>query len=153
RSAGLPDGPNPNDPGDTDSGPNNLQNYPVITSAVTGPSSTVVQGTLNSAANTTFRIELFSNTTADPSSYGEGQPSMGYSAVTTAVQGNATFATTVASVPAGQFISATATDPGNNTSEFSASLLISQSNTTAPAVGDAGFEQPATGSFVYDPAG
>ena len=98
---------------------------------MTGPNGTVVQGTLNSTASTTFRIEFFSNTAADPSGYGEGQDYLGYISATTDSQGNATFQTTLSSVPAGQFISATATDPGNNTSEFCKDLVVSSSTATA----------------------
>ncbi len=129
-SSGPPSGPLPNHSGSA-SGPNNLQNYPVLASAVTGPNGTVVQGTLNSTASTTFRIEFFSNTAADPSGYGEGQDYLGYISATTDSQGNATFQTTLSSVPAGQFISATATDPGNNTSEFCKDLVVSSSTATA----------------------
>ncbi len=130
RSIG-PDGPNPNDPGDTDTGPNNLQNYPVLTSAVTGPGGTAIQGTLNSTANTTFRIEFFSNTAMDPTGYGEGQKYLGFLSATTDSQGNTSFGTTLPGVPAGQFLSATATDPGNNTSEFSKDLVVSSPSATA----------------------
>ena len=63
------DGPTPNDPLDADTGPNNLQNYPVLT----GATQTTVAGTLNSTPNTTFTLEFFSNTECDPSGYGEGE--------------------------------------------------------------------------------
>ena len=49
-----------NDAGDGDTGVNNLQNFPVLT-----PASGGVQGTLNSAPNSTFRIEFFGNTACD----------------------------------------------------------------------------------------
>ena len=45
----LPTGVNPNDPQDPDVGGNRLQNYPVITSVITTGSSTIIEGTLNSA--------------------------------------------------------------------------------------------------------
>jgi hypothetical protein len=76
------DGVTPNDPGDADSGPNNLQNYPVLTSAT----ETAIAGTLNSTPNTTFTLEFFSNTECDPSGYGEGetfQPTTAPATVTT----------------------------------------------------------------------
>ena len=52
---------NPNDVGDGDAGPNNLQNYPVLTSVTNSGGMTHIAGTLNSLANTTFRIEFFSS--------------------------------------------------------------------------------------------
>lgn len=111
-------GVTPNDLGDGDTGANNQQNFPVLIGAASG--STIVTGTLNSTANTTFRIEFFSNTACDPSGYGEGRTFLGSTNVTTDGSGNtnlsAFFATTV---PVGQYVTATATDPNNNTSEFS----------------------------------
>ena len=92
------------------------QNYPVLTSA----SGTNVQGTLHTAPSTTYRIEFFSNAAADPSGFGQGQTFLGFANVTTDPSGNATInATLTTPVAAGQFVSATATDPNNNTSEFS----------------------------------
>src|SRR6185436_13848574 len=43
-----------NDPGDFDTGANQLQNFPVITNAIISPASTIIQGTLNSQPNTTY---------------------------------------------------------------------------------------------------
>src|SRR5206468_1666339 len=56
-----------NDPNDGDTGPNNLQNYPVLASAILNAGTTAVVGTLNSTANTQFRVEFFANTACDPS--------------------------------------------------------------------------------------
>jgi CSLREA domain-containing protein len=50
----LPDGANPNDAGDSDTGANNRQNFPILTAATSG--STALAGTLNSSPNTTFRL-------------------------------------------------------------------------------------------------
>src|SRR5262249_39644423 len=54
-------GVTPNDPGDLDHGGNNLQNYPVLDSAVAGSSSITIQGSLGSSASATFTLEFFSN--------------------------------------------------------------------------------------------
>jgi hypothetical protein len=57
------DGPTPNDPApDADAGPNNLQNFPVLTSATFAGGSLAVTGSLTSAPLTSYRIELFSPT-------------------------------------------------------------------------------------------
>jgi uncharacterized repeat protein (TIGR01451 family) len=111
--------------GVTPNTPNNALNFPVITGATAGASSTTIQGTLNSAPNTTYRIEFFSSAAANPTGYGEGQTYLGYMNVTTDSSGNSSFTATVAAPPAGQSIfSATSTDVDTtsgfiNTSEFS----------------------------------
>jgi Calx-beta domain/Domain of unknown function (DUF4214) len=109
-----------NDLGDGDSGANNLQNYPVLSSAsLISNGLTFVNGTLNSASNTKFTVEFFSNNAADASGFGEGQNYLGALNVTTDANGNGSFTGSFAGLSAGQCISTTATDPSNNTSEFS----------------------------------
>ena len=93
----------------------------MLTSAVAGTG--IISGTLNSIANTAFTIEFFANAAADPSGSGEGQTFLGRVTSTTNGSGNASFTTALSStVPAGQFVTATATDPNGNTSEFSLSI-------------------------------
>ena len=113
-------GVTPNDPGDDDTGPNGLQNFPVLSSATGGVTSITIEGILNSTPNTDFRLEFFSNGACDPSGYGEGESFLGFTDVTTDASGNTTFTVTFSTpAPVGGFITATATDPDNNTSEFS----------------------------------
>ena len=70
-------------------------------------------------------MTFFANSTADPSGYGEGQTYLGSATVTTDANGNATFQVTFkAAVPVGQVISATATDPIGNTSEFAKDVTV-----------------------------
>ena len=113
------DGVTPNDDGDGDTGPNNLQNFAVITS-VTANGNTIIAGTLNSTANTTFRLELFSNSEPDPSGFGEGERFLGFKDATTDVTGKASFVVTFPGTE--ENITATATDLDGNTSEFCAGL-------------------------------
>lgn len=113
-----------NDTGDADSGPNNLQNYPVITKAAGSGLNTIISGTFNGAANRTMLIDLYRNDTADASQHGEGQRHLGSSSVTTDAGGAAAFAFTAAGNFSGQYITATATDgTTGDTSEFSLALL------------------------------
>ena len=102
-------------------GGNNLQHFPVLSLARINGSQITIAGSLNSTANSTFRIEFFANTAADPSGYGEGQRYLGYTNVTTDANGNAAINVTLtASVADGEIISATATNSAtNDTSEFS----------------------------------
>ncbi|HEY6187997.1 MAG TPA: DUF4394 domain-containing protein [Pyrinomonadaceae bacterium] len=115
------DGVTPNDAGDTDTGGNNLQNYPVLTGATSVGGDTTITGTLNSTPGTSFRIEFFSNTTLNHTGFGEGQTFIGSTTVTTDASGNTSFtANTGSATPAGRFITATATNNvTNDTSEFS----------------------------------
>jgi hypothetical protein len=114
-----------NDAGDADSGPNGLQNYPVLTSATTAGAVTTVGGTLNSTATTTFRIEVFSSPTADPSGYGEGTTMLGSTTATTDGAGNAAFTLVAAqAVAPGGVVTATAISPVGDTSEFAAARVV-----------------------------
>ena len=118
--AGGSPGPTPNDAGDSDSGPNQLQNFPVITRAEVGDGSTIFEGTLESTPNTTFSIQVYRSTDCDPSGFGEGATRVLTTSATTDSSGNAAFSQTFSSeVPVGAAITATATDPQSNTSEFS----------------------------------
>jgi hypothetical protein len=84
---------------------------------------TTINGRLNSAANTMYRVEFFANGTIDPTGYGEGQKFFDSVNAMTDGSGNATF--TKAAVPpigANQRVTATATDPNGNTSEFSGAI-------------------------------
>jgi hypothetical protein len=117
------DGVTPNDAGDADTGANNLQNFPVLTSATTNSGNIEIHGNLNSTPSTQFRVEFFSSPTCDASGNGEGQTFLLSGNVTTDASGNAPINTTLnVNVPAGQFATATATDPNGNTSEFSQCL-------------------------------
>ncbi len=111
-----------NDGCDPDAGANEQQNFPVLTSAVVSASSTTIAGTLNSVPGKTYRVEFFANNECDPSGWGEGEQFIGFKNVTIAGPGcEASFTASFPGVmPAGTFVTATATDPDSNTSEFSA---------------------------------
>ncbi len=116
------DGVTSNDTGDSDSGANNLQNFPVLTSALSNPTRTLVAGTLNSLPNVTFTLRFYANDSCDPSGHGETMTPLfsGNNTVTTDAGGNANFNfSLIGSVSAGKFVTATATDPNGNTSEIS----------------------------------
>jgi len=116
-----PNGVTANDGIDADVGPNTLQNFPVLTTVMSTSNSTTIQGSLNSLPNTTFQIDFYSNAAVDPSGNGEGAQFFGTTQVTTNVNGDATInATLPVALPTGRVITATATDPNGNTSEFSA---------------------------------
>jgi hypothetical protein len=118
-------GVTPNDPGDPDTGANDLQNFPDLSSASTSANNTIVQGRLNSTRNSIFRLEFFSNTACDPSGFGEGESFIGSAVVTTDDSGNADFAFGFpVAVEAGRFITAMATDGFGNTSEFSRCVQV-----------------------------
>ncbi|MBI5504547.1 MAG: hypothetical protein HY899_07080, partial [Deltaproteobacteria bacterium] len=107
---------------DPDSGPNLTQNFPVVTSVSGSGGNTTIAGTIDSAAGTTFTLEFFDNTSCDASGYGQGATLIGSTTVSTgALCGEVLFGDTFAyTLAAGHVVTATATDPSGNTSEFSA---------------------------------
>ncbi len=118
-----------NDSGDADTGPNDLQNYPVLTSATLGTATTIV-GTLNSTAGIAFRIEFFANSAGDATGFGEAQNFIGSTDVTTNGSGNASINVALpVAIPAGQRISATATSPSGSTSELAANVTVTTTDT------------------------
>ncbi len=104
---------------DLANGGNNNQAAPAITSVTTNDGSTTIGGALDSTASTTFRVELFSSPSCDPTGAGEGKFLLGSVDTTTDGAGHATFSSSVPAVVAGQAITATATnETTSDTSEF-----------------------------------
>ncbi len=116
----LPSGVNNNDAGDPDAGPNNLQNFPVLSQALpTGGGQTNVRGVLTSEPNSDYRIEFYTGVNDDGGSdNGEGQTFLGSQDVSTDADGFAEFEINVPAVPAGRHVTATATSAAGDTSEF-----------------------------------
>jgi hypothetical protein len=126
-----------NDPCDVDSGNNNFQNFPVL-SSVTYGATTTVAGVLNSTANTTFDIDIYANPPCSrfPRTFLQGATYLGSTQATT--DNNCTVSFEVSSlpaVPAGSPISMTATDPAGNTSEYSQRLPFSVAPPSSPSAG------------------
>ena len=128
------DGVTPNDgPGDPDEGGNGLQNFPVLTVVELSGDTLHVEGTLETTANTDFRIELFANTDCDPSGNGEGERFLTAIDVSTNGSGLATInADRKVDASPAEVITATATDEDDNTSEFSECHTIVDVPTPTP---------------------
>jgi hypothetical protein len=147
-----PDGVTANDVGDGDTGANNLQNFPDLVAATVRDGNTTVYGSLNSTASTTFDIHFYSSPAADASGYGEGQVYLGAAQVTTDGSGNATIETTLPlSVTLGHVITATATDPSGNTSEFS--LAVTALDNQPPAATDDSYSVDEDGVLTIAASG
>ena len=120
-----PDGVTLNDACDADSGANNSQNFPVLTSATSGSGGTTIQGALASTANTNFLIDFYSSGGSC-----SGQRFLGMTSVTTDASCNAPFTVNFPglNVQAGLQITATATTstlaPAGDTSEFSPCITV-----------------------------
>ncbi len=136
------DGVTANDPGDSDVGTNDLQNFPVLTAADGGLSA--VSGVLDGGGGLTHVIEVFSSPDCDASGHGEGKTFLGSGMVTTSGSGDVAFMVTTAPFAAGVSITATATNPGGSTSEFSA--CIEATSTEVPIFSD-GFESGDTSAW------
>jgi CSLREA domain-containing protein len=143
------DGVTPNDAGDVDAGANNQQNFPLLTNAASNGATTNVNGVFNSTGSTAFRVEFFSSATCDPGGGGEGQQFLGSTDVTTDGNGNAAFNVTLPNVAVGQMVTATATDPSGNTSEFSTCRAVVAATYTLGGRVTNGGAQPLAGVNIH----
>ena len=97
---------------------------------------TTIAGSLQSAANTTFRIEFFASDVDPLGLPAEGQQFLGFVNVSTDPSGNASFNVTLSvAVSNGRLVTATATDPFGNTSEFSAGVPAIFCDSNPPVIG------------------
>ncbi|GIX48474.1 MAG: hypothetical protein KatS3mg131_2685 [Candidatus Tectimicrobiota bacterium] len=112
------DGVTPNDPGDGDTGPNGLLNFPVLTAAIDDGTATVVSGVVDTLAPETLTVELYSNDAADATGFGEGQVFQ----ATATPEASGRFRAFLPAGLAGHFITALAIDAQGNTSEFSPAM-------------------------------
>ena len=109
--------PLPNDDGDADAGPNDRQNFPIVSSVqalVPAGASTRVQGVLHSTPSTTYDLDFYENPACSrfPREFLEGKTYIGSGQVTTDSSGAGVFDVTLpVEVETGARISATATDP------------------------------------------
>ncbi len=150
-------GPTLNDPSDSDTGPNDYLNFPVINSTTASAGKLDVTFNLDVPSSPAgYRVEFFASSTADPSGYGEGQIYLG----STNVAGSVTNAIASLNIPSsfnsGNYaITATttakddSTDGFGSTSEFSAVLgaqtVLAAVNTTNNTTTTAGGSLANTG--------
>jgi hypothetical protein len=115
----------PNDAGDGDTGPNELQNFPLIAAAAGAPSGTSINGTLNSRPSERYRIEVFRNP-AGSGAGSEGETYAGAVTVTTDAAGDAAWSLNIPGDRTGEVLRATATRLSTrDTSELSALRVVS----------------------------
>ena len=101
-------------------GGNNNQAAPTVTRWTSVGGTTKVWLSLTSTPSTTFSIDVFRNAACDPSGFGEGQAFLGTAMLTTDAGGTGSvIAVFGVGTPLNQFITATATSPTNDTSDFS----------------------------------
>jgi hypothetical protein len=129
--------PTLNDLGDADVGPNNYQNFPILTSVMSGGGTTTVIGRLNSLPSTTYTLDFYSTPCLGrPQDFLEGKTYLGSQDVTTDGSGNAAINVGFPVVlGAGEQVTATATDPQGNTSEFSQRIVVRISPVSGPSAG------------------
>jgi parallel beta-helix repeat protein len=122
-----PTGTTPNDPGDVDQGPNHGQNAPVVTYASSDGAGTVVLGELWSVPSTPFVVDVYSSPVTSTTGSCEAAAYLGAASLTTDANGRADFRLATGTVvPAGQYVSATATRQIGtaDTSEISACAVV-----------------------------
>ena len=136
-----------NDPGDVDTGPNDLLNFPVVTSAVESGGTVTVTFDLDVPVNVDgYRVEFFANPSgASGSGHGEGDQYLGSVDVAGPVTGS-TFAYAGA---LGDVVTATTTERigagFGPTSEFSLAYAVNDGSVAVNSTGDAADAFPGNG--------
>jgi alpha-tubulin suppressor-like RCC1 family protein len=116
------DGLTPNDPGDIDTGPNNLMNFPMLTEALATPGGLVVEGMIDTPNPETVTIEFFANPVPTPGGDASGHGEGAVFLATAEPDKKGRIKAILPRVEPGTLISATATDADGNTSEFAANI-------------------------------
>ena len=114
------DGRTPNDPGDGDTGPNGLQNFPVLRAAKTAHGHTRVKGKLDSTPNMDFTLEFFSS----PRGTSGAKRFLGDKQISIGATGNLRFEDSLPKVTPGSRVTATARDLNGATSELSPGVRV-----------------------------
>ncbi|MEJ2286182.1 MAG: right-handed parallel beta-helix repeat-containing protein, partial [Desulfobacterales bacterium] len=129
------DGPDPNDGATNAAQPNNGMDLPVITTAQLSGGNLTLDGYVgNMPASPTFsnaRVEFFISSN-NPTGWGEGQTYLNFLTTNASSQFSGSFA--VVGVNVGDEITATATDPSGNTSEFSLNVTVTGTSTITGTV-------------------
>ena len=81
--------PHTNDVLDLDIGPNNVQNYPVLTAVDISNNVATVSGQFNSTPNHSFVLDFYRNVATNGATYGDADAYVGSITVTTGSDGNA----------------------------------------------------------------
>jgi hypothetical protein len=144
------DGITGNDPGDGDSGPNDLQNYPVLSAAAESGTDVMVTGSFVTTPTTPVVIDVYGSFSANPSGFGEGEQLIGRISTTSDSGGNVIISSLFPrnDFTEGSFITALAT-VGGNSSEFSQAIAITAATagfvvTTAADSGPGSLRQAMT---------
>lgn len=125
NNTGLIYGITTNDSNDPDDGANTLQNFPVIASAVASGTSIVADFTFNSDSSKEFTLEFFHTASCHASGYGGGELYLGKAEISTDGSGDHSGQVVLLSNKTSGFVTATATNLINGTSEFSACQALS----------------------------
>jgi hypothetical protein len=154
-SLGGSDKPLPDDPGDANGSTfNGGQNFPILATVEQTGNDLHITATLNSHASTTFDLDFYANPACSrfPFDYVQGQTWIGSTQVTTDASNIAAIDVTLPGVvvESGARISATATDPQGNTSEFSQRIVVNTTPRYGPAAG--GTQVSADGMLFEDGA-
>ena len=119
------DGVTSNDTGDKDTGPNDLQNFPILTAVAVRADAAAAVFNLDVTAGIRYVVEFYANDSCDGSGNGEGKELLGFSYVVSPSSGrvntrSSTIDRSISSYrfPTGTHITATATVL-DSTSEFS----------------------------------
>jgi hypothetical protein len=117
-------GPVENDADDEDLGANDVQNFPVLQSAIVSNGMLQVTGFLETAPSSDFTVEVFGQPSCDESGLGEAEEPLDHAVVQTDAGGKATFALPLPMFAATGFVTAIATDAAGNSSELSPCLAL-----------------------------
>lgn len=123
-ATGDPDGTvTPNDVPDNDTGPNNLQNYPTLSSA---ENTGRIQGTFFGFNSSTYTIDIYQSDNCNASGHGEGQAHLDTFTLTAGAGADAIDRIISPPPTIGNYLTAVATDPNGDTSEFGNCVQVTE---------------------------